>query len=149
MDILHVGSELATILGAFVIFFAASQFFLTKRLAQMQFEDVLTAQYRQIVKDLPLEAPLGKELDDKQMGDALKTFYLYFDLSNEQVFLYKQGRRISDNTWKNWRDGMAQNLQRPAFQKAWQQLSPDLHGSFDYLKGEFHDLRNLSTAITP
>jgi hypothetical protein len=40
-------------------------------------------------------------------------------------------------TWKNWRDGIRQNLDRPAFRQAWVRLVPDLNGTFQDLRKKF------------
>jgi hypothetical protein len=64
---------------------------------------------------------LGERLTDQEHDDYLDKFYRYFDLSNEQAFLYECGR-ISSATWKFWRDGIASNLQRPAFSRAWNEV---------------------------
>ena len=90
------------------------------------------------MEQLPLAALLGRKLEATQMTEALRVFYLYFDLSNEQALLHKQ-RRVSNKTWATWREGISQNLNRPAFRQAWQQLVPDLDGSFDDLKDTFRN----------
>jgi hypothetical protein len=76
---------------------------------------------------------LGKRLSEQELSDSLRTFYNYFDLSNEQAFLAAQGR-LRKATWKNWREGIEQHLTRPGFADAWRRLAPDLDGSFDELK---------------
>ena len=47
-----------------------------------------------------------------------RSFYRYFDLSNEQLFYANRGR-VSAETRQQWEDGIANNLSRPAFQAAW------------------------------
>ena len=54
-------------------------------------------------------------------NQALNEFYWYFDLSNEQVSL-RHNKRISLETWINWRGGIASNLSRIAFQRAWEEI---------------------------
>jgi hypothetical protein len=93
----------------------------------------MNARYREIAKSLPLDALLGKKLSETELKESLKQFYLYFDLSNEQAFLYRQ-KRVNRKTWKNWHEGITQHFARPAFQQAWDQLLPDLDGSFDELR---------------
>ena len=65
--------------------------------------------------------------------DALPGFYHYFDLSNEQAFLHERGR-IGNRTWNEWRSGIHQNLARPAFLKAWNDVSMRAPDSFDELR---------------
>jgi hypothetical protein len=82
---------------------------------------------------LPLKALIGKALSEEDLENSLRTFYRYFDLSNEQAYLHRR-RRVSRGAWSSWREGIQQNMARPAFQQAWQRLLPDLDGSFDDLR---------------
>jgi len=109
---------------------AAVQLYLAKREAQSEFEDSFNEQYRRIVVELPLPALIGRSLSDQELEASLRSFYNYFDLSNEQAFLVAQNR-FHDKTWTNWREGITQHMERPAFEQAWTRLLPDLDGSFD------------------
>src|SRR5260221_14273042 len=109
LDYVQVVASLATALG---IFIAGWQLYLTKRQAVTQFEDQLTAQYREIARRIPLRALLGEGIDEALYEKVLPEFYHYFDLSNEQAFLHEKGR-ITRRTWMNWREGIEQNLRRP------------------------------------
>jgi hypothetical protein len=104
--------------AAIGIGFAAYQLHVTQKQSVTTFEDSLTAQYRQVASTLPLKALLGESLTDEEHKFYLQYFYRYFDLSNEQAFLYKNGR-ISESTWEFWKDGILTNLRRLAFAKAW------------------------------
>lgn len=75
----------------------------------------------------------GDRLTQADHLDALPAFYHYFDLSNEQAFLHEHGR-VSDETWIEWKDGILQNLNRPAFSDAWQEVSRQANESFDELR---------------
>jgi hypothetical protein len=112
---------------------AAWQLYLNKEQGRGQFEDSFSEQYRQIAARLPLNALLGKTLDESDLATNLRAFYEYFDLSNEQAFLASR-ERICTETWSNWHEGIQQHLGRPAFQQAWRVLAPDLEGSFDDLR---------------
>lgn len=129
-DSVQTVASMATAIGVAI---AAWQLRVTKRQAELQFEDSLVEQYRSIAADLPLEALLGRPLDEPLLETSLRAFYNYFDLSNEQAFLAAEGR-LRNQTWANWREGIEQHLARPAFVQAWRRLSPDLDGSFDELK---------------
>ncbi len=94
-----------------------------------QFEDGLVEEYRTIARNLPIGALLGDELDDETIEDNLKWFYCYIDLSNEQVFLRREGR-VSRETWKNWEDGIESQLSRPAFERAWKQIKEESGKNF-------------------
>jgi hypothetical protein len=50
-----------------------------------------------------------------------RVFYRYIDLTNQQVFLRRQGR-ITSETWHNWCEGIAHHFGRPAFRDAWEQI---------------------------
>ena len=129
-SLLQDAAAVATAAGVIV---AARQLYLSKDQAVAQFEDSLNEQYRSLLKDLPLAALLGQQLPDAELEEALPVFYRYFDLSNEQAFLHAQAR-VRRKTWANWREGIEQNMRRPAFQQAWERLLPHLDGSFDELK---------------
>ncbi len=123
-------ADIATAVG---VVFAAAQITMSKRQDQSAFEEGMNARYREIAKSLPLKALLGRGLSEDELNESLKQFYLYFDLSNEQAFLFRQ-KRINKKTWKNWHEGITQHLARQAFLQAWERLSPDLDGSFDELR---------------
>jgi hypothetical protein len=125
--------DLAAVATAIGVALAAWQLYLAKQQAQLAFEDSLNAQYRSLLAELPLKAMLGRQLSDAELNACLGVFYRYFDLSNEQAFLFSLGR-IRRSAWKNWLEGIGQNMERPAFQQAWQAILPDIDGSFDELK---------------
>jgi hypothetical protein len=130
LEVVSAAASVATALG---IFLAAGQLYFSSRQAMTQFEDQLAAQYREIARRLPLEALLGEALSEEAHAHALTDFYDYFDLSNEQAFLRKQGR-VSNTTWSNWLEGIQQNLRRPAFARAWREVRRRAPDSFDELR---------------
>jgi len=121
MTVFEVVQTVASITTAIGVGIAAWQLLVTKRQAESQFEDSLAEQYRRIAADIPLEALLGRPLDEPVFETSLRAFYNYFDLSNEQAFLAAEGR-LRKETWANWREGIEQHLARPAFVQAWQRL---------------------------
>ncbi len=126
-EFIQSAASIATAVGVGI---AALQLYLTKRETQSEFEDSFSEQYRRIVAELPLAALVGRSLSEQELEASLRTFYNYFDLSNEQAFLAAH-RRLQDETWQNWREGIEQHMERPAFVQAWKRLLPDLDGSFD------------------
>jgi hypothetical protein len=114
---------------------AAAQLWLQKKQQITAFEDRLTEQYRAIVAELPLEALLEDRVPDDQRkrDEALHTFFRYFDLTNEQIFLWEHCR-ISRSTWKNWKDGIRDNLNRQAFRDAWSEIAASCPKSFNDLR---------------
>jgi hypothetical protein len=124
------------------------QLLTTKRIAATEFEDQLTTQYREIVRALPIEALLGEQLSEEAHVRALPNFYYYFDLSNEQAFLYR-ARRIQPHTWNDWLEGIHENLRRPAFAKAWAEVSRRAPDTFDDLRSVVEAPRRLSAHVAP
>ena len=102
--------------------------------ARTHFEDDLDREYRELARQIPTGALLGKELTDNEQNESLKYFFHYVDLSNQQVFLRIHGR-IGKKTWQYWCDGIESNLARPAFQKAWEYIKQE--------SNSFAELRRL------
>ncbi len=119
IDLASMLSGVATAVGVAV---GAWQIRESKKLARATFEDALVKEYRDLTRELPTEALMGLPLDDKSQADVLDDFFRYFDLCNEQVFLHEKGR-ISEDTWTMWSDGIVSNLGRPAFLRAWEQVT--------------------------
>src|SRR5690554_1373713 len=126
-------SLLASVTTAVGVFLAWWQIKSAKDQAVTDFEDDLAREYRELTQSIPVRALLGKELTEKKIKKALPAFYRYVDLSNEQTFLRRQGR-IREQTWKNWSDGIATNLRRPAFRAAWEQIKQDSNSDFGELR---------------
>lgn len=118
MDWLSLISACASVATAVGVFMAGWQIRLAKRQAKTQFEDDLTRQYREIIKEIPTDALLGKEISEDEYQKARHAFYRYIDLSNEQIFLGQKGR-VSKETMKMWCDGIRSHLDKEAFKKAW------------------------------
>jgi hypothetical protein len=106
-----------------------------------EWEDELTREYRQIVRQLPLSARLNGQMQDGDIEKFLSIFLDYFDLSNQQVFLRKIGR-VSRDTWKEWRLGIKGALQAGPFAAAWniiKQRNPDLFAELKALEATGFD----------
>lgn len=129
-EILGLIASFATAIAVLLIFW---QILLSKQQAITAFEDDLTKQYRDIIKNIPLEALLGENLDNATYTKTLNHFYHYIDLCCQQVFL-RQNNRINKNTWENWRNGIKSNLSRPAFKKAWEEIKERSNGNFSELR---------------
>ncbi len=126
-------SSIATAIG---VLFAAWQLWLGHRQSVTNFEDAVAREYRELAAKFPTKALLGEELTDEEYEGAFDEFYHYFDLCNEQVF-FSQRRRLSRATWKFWRDGIASNLRRPAFRRAWRDVCSRANSDFSELKELF------------
>jgi hypothetical protein len=129
-DLIQAIASAATTVG---VLFAGWQLRQSRVQAVTTFEDQLAGQYRDIAHRLPIEALLGEPLDDAAHTAALGAMYHYFDLSNEQAYLYSK-RRVRRATWEEWRDGIEQNLRRPAFARAWAEVSARAPESFNDLR---------------
>jgi hypothetical protein len=128
--IIGVIASVATAVGVFLAF---RQLRHTKQQAVTSFEDTIAGEYRALTTCIPTKALLGKPLSDVEHEGALDKFYRYIDLSNEQIFLRQRGR-ISSETWRFWRDGIKSNLCRPAFKRAWDEISQQAGGDFSELR---------------
>ena len=125
-------TALSNIATAISVAVAAYQLLITRRQATTSFEDTLNTQYRQVIEPLPLEALFGEPLKVDLSG-LLPHFYKYFDLCNEQAFLFSLGR-VSEKTWKNWEEGIKGNMARPAFKAAWHEVACRAKGDFESLR---------------
>lgn len=115
---------------------AAWQLFLAHKQSVMSFEDAFAREYRELVAKLPTKALLGEPLTNKEYANHFDEMYHYIDLCNEQAYLKKSGR-ISKKTWIFWEEGITSNMNRPAFDRAWAEIS---HRS----NSDFSELRKIS-----
>jgi hypothetical protein len=125
--------EVGSIGTAIAVLVAAWQLRRNTRQATTDFEDDLSREYRELARSIPVEAYFGEDLSDEDFQKALPSLFQYIDLSNEQVFLRKNGR-ISYSTWVSWCDGIKSNLSRPAFNKAWVIVKARVEDSFEELR---------------
>lgn len=142
MDWLSAITAAASVATAIGVFLAGWQIKMAKQQAKTQFEDDLTRQYREIIKDIPTDALLGLPITDEEYQKARHAFYRYIDLSNEQTFLHQKGR-VSEETWKLWRDGMTYLLSKPAFQRAWGEFKKKAENNFKELRSLDNDINLL------
>lgn len=131
--VLQTISSLTGIATSTSMIIAYRQWRLATRHTQTTFEDALAREYRQVSHRLPLKALLGEQLDAAEWSATLATFYWYFDLTNEQVFLRRNGR-LSEQTWHNWSDGIRTVMRLPAFERAWGEIKSRAPGTFADLR---------------
>jgi len=129
-------ASLATAIGVCI---AAWQIWESRKLAQTSFEDGFDQQYRKLAMNVPVDALIGKPINDKK-DDLREIIYNYLDLCNEQTYL-RQKKRVSKHRWKEWNDGIKDNLSKPAFKVVWNEIkdkAPTTFTALDSLeKGEF------------
>ena len=141
-DIFTSLSCIATAVGVLV---AAWQLWLAHSQSIIAFEDSFAREYRDLAATLPTKALLGDSLTEEERREHFDEFYHYFDLSNEQAFLHIAGR-IAPGTWKFWHDGIASNLRRPAFKRAWSEVAAHASSDFSEVRQVFSA---RGTPITP
>lgn len=130
LSALNAAAAIATALG---LAFAVIQLRIAARQSVTDFEDTLAAEYRALAASLPTEALLGGTLTEEEHQDSLDEFYHYFDLSNGQVFLRHKGR-VSARTFVFWSGGIKSHLSRPAFARAWAEISSRVPNDFRELR---------------
>lgn len=118
--------------AAIGVFFAVWQLRQASEHARTDFEDDLAREYRELSRQIPTTALLGGELGDEEFTNAFPALFQYIDLSNEQVTLRMNGR-VRATTWHEWCEGIASNLERPAFARAWREAK-DKSQSFSELR---------------
>ncbi len=129
-ELINTLALLATSVG---VLFAGWQLWQTKKQAITSFEDQLTKEYRQLIREIPVSALFGQELPDDNYLEVREYIYNYIDLSNEQVFLHKIGR-VSKDSWEYWRDGIRSNLSLPVFNRVWNEVKKEVPKSFQELR---------------
>ena len=122
-------SAIATTLAAI---FVCWQLFDSRKIAQATFEDSLDQQYRQLSMQIPVTILMGEKCADDEFYAVRELLYNYFDLSNEQAFLYSQGR-ISSRTWESWRAGILSNMRKPAFECIYSKIRRKQPDAFTHL----------------
>ena len=118
-------SSAATAIGVII---AAWQLWGSRKIAQTSFEDGLDQQYRNLSMDIPVDALLGKPITDNKIK-LRETIYNYLDLCNEQTYL-RQKKRVRKNRWKEWNDGIKDNLAKPAFKEVWDEVKTQAPTTF-------------------
>lgn len=119
-----------TAVAAILIFWQIRQ---SKQQAITSFEDAVANEYRQIAKDIPVEALLGTEIEGSGLSKCLNPIYNYVDFTNQQIFL-RQQKRIRTATWQDWCEGIESNFKLPAFKEAWEHIKKCLPESFSELR---------------
>ena len=135
MDIAAIISLLSAVATPVGVLIAAWQLHLSHKQSVTSFEDDFAREYRELAARLPTRAFLAQELTDEEYLRSFDEFYHYFDLCNEQIFLYRR-RRVTPATWMFWFDGMKSNMKRPAFRQAWSEIAA-------YAGADFSELRDL------
>jgi hypothetical protein len=97
------------------------QLLLNRRQMTAGFERTFVDRYERVIHDVPLALLLGETFAPQDDELALRAFFEYFELCEEQLY-YRETGKISGPTWHDWWEGIALNLRRPAFKQAWNHL---------------------------
>ena len=127
-------TAVGSVVTAAGVVFAAWQLKQAAAHARTDFEDDLSREYRELSRKIPTAALLGHEVTDGEFAKAFPALFQYVDLTNEQVTLRMNGR-VRKATWSDWSEGIASNLTRPAFTRAWSKIKAESSG--------FAELRRL------
>ncbi|MGY4532935.1 hypothetical protein ACVW0Y_002065 [Pseudomonas sp. TE3786] len=127
-------SAAASTFAALGVFLAYGQLRTSKNIAQLEFEDSLAKEYRDLAASIPTKALLGASLSECEFQESFDEIYRYIDLTNEQVSL-RQRKRINLEAWENWLSGIKSNLELPSFKRAWNEIKQS--------SNSFQELRRL------
>ena len=116
--LLNMAASAATTIG---IIIALIQMYQNRKIRQADFEDGINQEYRKIIKSLPYRVFTNEALQEEEYQDLLEEFFQYFDLSNNEIVLRKNNR-IGNTTWKEWSEGIKDNLNNQTFKKAYEEI---------------------------
>lgn len=125
--------SIASIATAIGVAIAAWQIWESRKLSSAAFEDSFDQQYRELSYTIPVDALLGKELDEAKECEAREAVYNYLDLCNEQIY-QRAKKRVSKARWHEWALGMELNFSRPFFETVWCEVKESAPGSFSFLE---------------
>lgn len=127
-------TSISSIIGVSGIWLAFVQLRMSRKIAQLQFEDGMAKEYRDLASKIPTKALIGYGLSEDEYDKSFDELYRYLDLSNEQINL-RIRKRISSCVWVEWCAGIKSNLQMPAFNRAWSEIQES--------SNHFQELRRL------
>ncbi|MGE5624618.1 MAG: hypothetical protein ACM3ZT_03625 [Bacillota bacterium] len=130
IQLITLVTDVVTLIALLIAVFSLWQ---ARALSQTEFEDSLSAEYREIIHRIPVEALGGKKLARYKRAAALDDIYNYVDFTNEQLFLRSKGR-ISDPVWREWTFGIRSNMERPLFRDTWDEIKAMFPQDFAELK---------------
>lgn len=126
-------NSIVSVFTAIGVLVAAFQLRVSSKIAQSEFEDSIDQQYRELAKDIPVDALIGKTVSDDKKLFTRELIYNYLDLCNEQVFLRKK-RRVRKDTWADWLTGIESNLAKSEFKKVWTEIKCESPETFTFLE---------------
>ncbi|MBY0312978.1 MAG: hypothetical protein K2W85_12980 [Phycisphaerales bacterium] len=130
LDVINAIAGFMTAIGVILVFV---QMHTGARKDRQNFEDGFVKEYRELIAALPMYALLGKSPLTPLTDSDLLPFYRYFDLCNQQAFMFEKNR-IGEEVWADWLDGIKDNLSMPAFAEAWRVIKDQRNDSFSELR---------------
>ncbi|RBP48817.1 hypothetical protein [Arenicella xantha] len=126
-------NSIVSIFTAIGVLLAAFQLRVSSKIAQSEFEDSIDQQYRELAKDIPVDALIGKAVAEDKVEFTRELIYNYLDLCNEQVFLRRK-KRVRKDTWIDWCSGIESNLGKREFKKVWTEIKRESPKTFTFLE---------------
>lgn len=130
LDIINAMAGVMTAAGVILVLI---QMWVGAKKDRQNFEDGFVREYRELIAGLPMYALLGKSPVAPMTDDDLLPFYRYFDLCNQQAFMFEK-KRIGKEVWADWLDGIKENTALPAFAEAWRLIKEQRKDSFNELR---------------
>jgi hypothetical protein len=88
------------------------------------------------MESIPTDVWLGLAVEtlQKERHDRCRdAIYRYIDLSNEQATLHNM-RRVTEEVWKEWSEGIRVNMKLPAFREVWAEVEEKCPDNFKELR---------------
>lgn len=114
-------ASLANIAAAVGVVVVVFQLALARREMRATFERSFVDKYDRVIVGVPLSMLLGDNLKIDSDETAMRAFFDYFELCEEELY-YRTVAKISSATWNEWWEGISLHMRRPAFQRAWELL---------------------------
>jgi hypothetical protein len=121
MQLIGIVQLTANIAASIGIIYGAIQIFQNKKLRNVEFENTINDEYRSIIKEIPWDVFVGKELENNEHYKRMDDYYRYFDLSNNEIIL-RMNKRISYKMWKEWESGIKDFLKKIEIEKAYNEI---------------------------
>jgi len=126
-------TDISNVVTACGVLLAAWSLWMARSLSQSSFEDGLAKEYRELVRDIPVDVLLGREVEPEKAIKVRELVFNYLDLTNEQAYLRCKGR-IRKSTWYEWAEGARFNLSLPMFHAVWEEVKQEAPDMFTELR---------------
>ena len=121
---LIITTALSLITILIVVYWSKKQYQQLQDQLSSNFFAEYTKRYQEIILNLPIDIEKkGFDLNNLDKAEKDKTIHyirVYFDLCSEQHYL-KEKKRIDDDTWNEWKEGMQHYFSNPLFSYVWKE----------------------------